>query len=113
MQWIISWKKIIEVFENVQEIHFLNQYKFNDEVLTHLIEQINDKNNKLKKVSFIYYNYINSDENGKPTNSKIFYDPDKLKKNNIQKLNDKNWIIKHKASNTGYKIRVFEKTIIQ
>ena len=110
------------VYPNAKELNFVNDYKFNDEVLSALIYHIQNGNslrkrkglnysNKIEKVEFLYYNYKDSELNkgGKPFNHLRFQDPDELNKELRGKLDKLGWTIKHhKIGKSGYKIRVFK-----
>eukprot|EP01083_Nonionella_stella_P257524 881385_1 len=111
--WDISFDKILALFPNAQEIHFLNQYTLNNVALKRLIRQIKKPKNKLKRVKFLYYEY-----NEVPTESSYFYPPDSLKEDSIQELTNgmrtddnqlKKWkFVKSETKNVGYKIRLYE-----
>ena len=94
----------------MKEIHFVNQYRFDDHVLKRLIKQIERKDNKLKQITFSYFDYNESYENNKPLNDKIFIDPKYLNKAFVDKLCDTaklNWRIEHgPIDQAGYKIIV-------
>eukprot|EP01083_Nonionella_stella_P070990 190333_1 len=111
--WDISFDKILTLFPNAQEIHFLNQYTFNNEALRRLIRQIKEPSNKLKRVKFLYYEYKD-----KPTESTYFYPPDSLEPSLLQEFSNemrtddnqiKKWkFVKRETKNVGYKIRLYE-----
>eukprot|EP01083_Nonionella_stella_P299389 1016623_1 len=110
--WAISFDKITAVYPNIKEIHFMNEYKLDDAVLRKLIEQIGrtDRTNTIQKISFLYYNY-KDEHDGKPSNHRMFYDPDLLDKQLVNKLANMGWLRKHrKNGQTGYKIRIYKKT---
>merc|ERR1712154_77424 len=88
-KWRISLKKMKKIFGNLQEIHLFNFYKFDDLMLADLIEQIQQSGNKLRRINFLYYDYLEAD--GAPTNESIFMNPNKLNKRLLNKLNDLGW----------------------
>ena len=108
-KWTISFREIVNVYPNLEEIHFMNHYRFDDGVLQRLIRQIQrKKSNHLRKVVFLYFDYRESDQYGKPTNCRAFMDPEQLTPKLKGKLKyDLNWEIKHgQCSSNGYKITV-------
>merc|ERR1712150_305938 len=124
-RWNISFEEISLVYPKARELHFVNQYKLNDAVLTGLIHHIKSGNkflkhigeseevweNSIEKIVFLYYDYkdTETDEMGKPIHHLMFEDPDKLDKKSIAKLKGLGWIIKHhKIGKSGYKIRIFK-----
>ena len=111
-KWIPSLDEIISVFPNVREIQFLNKYKFDDVFLQMLIKQIKRSHpeNKLEKVVFLYFDYDETDGDGKPLDDTIFQDPDALDGELEQELeNGLKWKISHgKNGRAGYKISVFK-----
>merc|ERR1712228_561204 len=54
-KWIISFDEIIRVYPNAKELMFLNEYKFDKHIFQRLIKQIQQKENKLERVSFAYF----------------------------------------------------------
>ena len=107
-KWRLSLNKVLQIFTNMKDLHLLNFYKFDNAMLADLIKII--QNTKLRGISFLYYDYIESDSNGAPINDAVFMNPDKLNKRLLGKLNDLNWkIAHHKIGAIGYKIRVFKK----
>merc|ERR1711933_527692 len=78
-RYAVSFEKIINIFENVQEIHFINEYKFDDDIMHKLVNQIKKKENKLRCVKFLYYDYVdnrNKNTPSLPDNSNRFLNPD-------------------------------------
>ena len=121
-RWNVSFEEISTVYPKAKELHFINEYKFNEEVLDSLIEHIENGNqfrkqigyaedeckNTIEKVVFLYYNYKKADHDGKPADLRIFADPDEL--NAVQKLKNHGWVMKHnQIGQSGYKIRIFKK----
>eukprot|EP01084_Bolivina_argentea_P002738 5070_1 len=108
-KWIISFKEIITVYPNIKEIHFVNQYIFDNMLLEQLIIQISKHDNTIQKIVFLYYNYTddpNDANNKKPFKCTTFKDPDDPE---IQKKIPRGWKLKHgKNANTGYKIRLYK-----
>ena len=97
--WDVSFEKIIKIFPNIKEIHFVNDYKFDNEALQKLINQIEKTDNKLHKVKFIYYDY-----DQQPTDCRNFFPPSELLEDKIYELtNICKWELKHKQTNVGYK----------
>merc|ERR550525_2018717 len=112
-KWTISFEEILTVYPNVKELHFMNEYRFDDGVLQRLIEQIERKGNPLRKVVFLYFDYKDSgDGSGKPIGSSTFQDPGYLEAKLLNKLQGKlGWRMKAGSSDlTGYKITLFDKT---
>ena len=100
-KWDVSFEKIVGIFPNIKEIHFVNDYKFDPVALKKLVKQIENKKNKLEKIKFIYYEY-----DKKPSDSTNFFDPKELNQQSLTKLN---WNIRESNLNVGYKIRLFRK----
>ena len=104
MKWTISFKRIIAIFPNVTELHFVNQYKCDDVVLRALMEQIQVINNMVEKVVFTYFAY---DRNvvGIPPESEediCFFDPEKLDKKLMKQLRDElHWVFEYYAIGEG------------
>merc|ERR1712062_420598 len=72
-KWIISFEEILTVYPNVEELHFMNEYRFDDGVLQRLIKQIEREDNTLRKVVFLYFDYTEcGDGSGKPMESSTF-----------------------------------------
>ncbi len=116
-KWKISFDKITKIYSNVKEIHFINQYRLDDDLLKRIINQISKDNNKIKKIKFIYYDYKDEDGSGRPSEKyKMFKNPDHLVKEGLHKLEGLGWKITHKkvgaprskSKSTGYQI-VIEK----
>ena len=98
-KWIISFKNIINIFPNVKEINLLNQYKLNEgKVFNNLIGAIENKENKLNKISFLYYDYSGT----------FFQNSEELKKYK-KKLNKSNIEMKYgRNGKVGYTIRIYK-----
>ena len=109
-KYVISFEEIITVYPNVKEIHFINQYKFDNHVLQRFIEQIQKPDNKLGKISFSYYDYFKTDKSDKPSNDKIFMNPQYLDPIMVKKLTQElKWKIDFGLNgDTGYKIKVYK-----
>ena len=109
-KWTISFKEIAHVYPNVEELHFINEHRFDDGVLQRLIRQIqrSHKANKLRKVIFLYFDYVEWDDSGKPLNCNTFMDPDDLSRKLMMKLKwTLKWKIQHgPCGDAGYKITV-------
>eukprot|EP01084_Bolivina_argentea_P073035 132566_1 len=111
-KWTISFERIIEVYPKARQIIFINEYELTEKVLNSLLNQIKkgnkDKINTIKKVEFLYYNYIESNDDGKPKNHPKFKDADLLRQSKTWKeLEEKGWImICKKNGQTGYQIRL-------
>eukprot|EP01083_Nonionella_stella_P223380 796161_1 len=95
-EWRISFEEITNVYPNVKELHFINEYRFSDEVLSDLIRHIRSKGkqNTIEKISFLYYNYKHPEGKGKPSNKNIFQDPDTLREDLRKDLENLHWKIK-------------------
>ena len=134
IKWTISFDEITTVYPYVQEIHFINNFKFDEHVLKRLIAQIkkdkerekqqkinnnddqkqNQENSKgIKKIAFLYYDYNKENDNNQPANPRIFKDPYLIEKefpNEWKELLDLGWTIKHKKNGkAGYELRIFKK----
>ena len=125
-RWDISFEEISTVYPNAKELHFINNYRFNNAVLEGLIDHIRNGNrcmrkmgeteevcrNNIEKIVFLYYDYKDSQmdvKSGKPIHHLMFQDPDKLNKKQLEQLKNLGWIIKqHKNGKSGYKIRVYK-----
>ena len=108
-KWVISFEEITTVYPDVEEIHFMNQYRFDDVVLRRLIDQIQrkDRENTLRKVVFLYFEYKECDAaTGMPLDAAtIFKDPGDLDKESRADLEALGWNIKHcRIGRAGYKI---------
>ncbi|MEM7362175.1 MAG: hypothetical protein AAF335_04150, partial [Bacteroidota bacterium] len=102
--YTISFDKITEIYPNIQEIDFINDYRFDDEVLQILTTYLNkNENSKLKMVRFLYYDYKDEKRPSKP----------------LQDLNNgfgwkkkylnKEWEIKEQTmGKAGYQVKVFK-----
>eukprot|EP00483_Globobulimina_turgida_P006391 UN06401 len=96
----VSFKKLITFFPNTEQIHFLNWYKFDNAALKALITQIKRKDNKLKAVKFLYYDYKELEEH------QFFFDDKQLDKTKIEILRKQDWTIDGKLDKTGYSIKL-------
>ena len=110
-KWTISFQEILNVYPNVKELHFMNEYRFDDGVLQRLTEQIQRKDNPLRKVVFLYFGFMECDEKGKPMNYHDFKDPDRLDSKLCGKLKNKlGWTLRHNVcGDAGYKITLKKK----
>merc|ERR1712228_873479 len=90
-RFAVSFEKITNLFDNVREIHFINEYK-------------------LESVKFLYYDYKdNRSKNMRsvPNNSFKFYHPEKVQS---EKLLNVGWELKHQQNGkAGYKINISSK----
>ena len=109
-KWTISFREITTIFPNVKELHFVNQYKFDDVVLQALIDQIQVVNNMVKKVVFQYFAY-NRNVVGMPSEMEsdiCFCDPRNLNSDLMRTLReDLEWRTKYGVIGGGYKITVY------
>ena len=114
-KWTISFEEITSIWPNVKELHFMNEYRFDDEVLQRLIHQIERKDkNTLQKVVFLYFDYTECDDgSGKPMESDKFMNPEGLDKKLKDKILNLGWKMEMKATSQfsgaavcGYKIIV-------
>ena len=118
-KWTISFKEITSIWPNVKELHFMNEYRFDNGVLQRLIDQIKPPSNKrkdntLRKVVFLYFDYLECDDgSGKPMESDKFMNPEGLDEKLRDKLLKLGWKIEMKAMrplaagpSAGYKITV-------
>ena len=106
-KYIVSFIKIINLFPNIEEIHFLNWYMFDDIALEKLLLQIENKENALKRIKFLYYDY-----NDPLENCYFFNHPNNLNDNLIKKLQIKGWKINYKQETNGkngYSIKIMKK----
>ena len=109
-KWTISFEEITSIWPNVRELHFMNEYRFDDKVLHRLIDQIERKDkNTLQKVVFLYFNYVECDimESDKIMN------PEELDQKLKNKLLTLGWTMEMRAVTpitggpaAGYKITV-------
>ena len=115
--YVVSFKKVVKIFVNVQQIHFINCYKFDDIALQKLIGFLHsNQKSKLKKIKFLYYDYpikpkpehtALDKRHFYPTNPKIFFDPDRLDGKLLKTLDGMRWVIRHKNIGvTGYEIQI-------
>ena len=116
-KWIISFREITTIYPNVKELHFVNQYKFDDVVLAALIEQIQVVNNMVEKVVFQYFDYEQMDNDGVPLELDTgisFFDPRNLNGELVQELGSKlNWKLEYRrigTGNGGYKITIYDRS---
>merc|ERR1712228_117043 len=109
-RFAVSFEKITNLFENVREIHFINEYKFDNVIMRKLIKQIKKKENKLESVKFLYYDYKdnrNKNMRSIPNDSFKFYHPEKVQS---EKLLNVGWELKHQPNGkAGYKINISSK----
>ena len=106
-RYAVSFEKIINIFENVQEIHFINDYKFDNSIMDKLIRVILKKENKLRSVKFLYYDYKdnrNKNTRSVPNESYRFFNPSKINDVELLKVG---WELKYKKNGkAGYKINI-------
>merc|ERR1712154_190524 len=87
-EWIVSFEKLSFLFPNLKQIHFLNSYRFDDEVLKRLIKWIKCGKCKLEQIKFLYYDFV-----GSVDQCQYFYDPDSLNGKLKEKLKQLKWEI--------------------
>merc|ERR1712154_148259 len=75
--------KVLFLYPNLKQIHFLNLYKFDDEALRRLIAAIQRKDCKLGSIKFVYTAY-----EGSVNDCQHFYDPDSLDNKLMKKLKE-------------------------
>lgn len=86
IQWNVSWKKLSFLFLNLKQVHFLNSYRFDNVALDRLVEWVENDRCKLDQVKFIYNDYI-----GDLDDYQHFFDPNKLDKKQLEKLEKLKW----------------------
>ena len=106
-------KKIIAIFPNIKEIHFINDYKFDNEAFQSFLKQIEKKDNKLKKIKFIYYEYddnndIDDNKENESIVTKPFIKPKDLKQSLWDDLSKLDWTWRDSEDSVGYKIRLWK-----
>ena len=99
--YVVSFDKILNLFPNIQEIHFLNWYTFDDEALRKLIAAIGREECRLKQVKFLYFDF-----KGPISAHPFFADPDSLRADLVDQLEESNWEIKHKGDHLRYSTRL-------
>ena len=100
--WQVSFIKIINIWPQIEQIHFLNWYIFDDIALKKLIQIIKMNNNKLKHVKFLYYDY-----KGKISDYPFFFNPNNLSKHLLDELQIKHkWKISFSENCNGYRINL-------
>jgi len=97
-QWIVSFDKVLFLYPNLKQIHFLNLYKFDDEALRRLIAAIKLKDCKLGSIKFVYHDF-----EGSVHCCKHFYNPDLLDKKLMKKLDDLKWKVSYPKKINGAK----------
>eukprot|EP01083_Nonionella_stella_P251271 867105_1 len=122
----VSFTNVLQIFENLEEIHYINKYRFDDRVLRELItvlkqqesnENVIAKNSNhfLNKIVFLYYDYEDKviEENGQrksfdyPGDCNMFFHPGDLNQEDVKQLKELNWTIKYGPNGkVGYKIRI-------
>jgi len=109
-RWTISFEEILTVYPNVKELHFMNYYRFDDGVLRRLITQIKKRKNPLRKVVFLYFDYVDcGDGSGMPKESGTFVNPDNFNGELTAMLEGRGWKLKRGAiQHAGYKIVVWK-----
>ena len=97
----VSFRKLMILFPNTEEIHFRNWYKLDNSALRKLIGQIKRKDNTLTAVKFLYYDYTD------PLDKHLwFFDHKKLESSLLTKLEKANWTINAKKEKAGYYIKL-------
>merc|ERR1712013_813360 len=96
------------VYQRVREIHFVNTYKLDEHVLERLIAHIERGDSALCKVTFLYYDYMETNADGQPVDFKIFKDPDTLDAGLVARLRRTGWNLRHGVKGkSGYKIAIY------
>eukprot|EP01084_Bolivina_argentea_P026866 49953_1 len=103
---IVSFRRLLSVFPNVQKVHYINEYRCDNEVLTQLLDILKQGKHYLTKVLFLYFNYNDVKEHrGVPPNGNNFFHPTDLDTQLVKKLTDVyGWKIKYQIEKTGFKI---------
>ena len=100
----VSFVKIVNIFPNIKQIHFLNWYQFDDTALQKLIAQIKRPNNKLIQIKFLYHDYIDP-----LSNHPFFKDPSELSKELVDEFQALGWSVhkpKEQKRKTGYALKL-------
>jgi len=108
-KWTISFKAITTISPNVKELHFVNRYKFDDDVLRALISQIQEINNMVERVVFLYFDCNGNGIPSEMETSICFRDPRNLNADLLNVLTvELQWTLEHRSirSGGGYKITV-------
>jgi len=102
-RYVVSFKRIMAMFQNLRSIHFLNSYLFDNDALDKLVDYLRENaNTTLRTVKFLYYQYEGND---KPDDGKIFMDPANL---DVTELEALKWKLKpKKIEGIGYEIRLY------
>merc|ERR1712154_372085 len=93
IQWNVSWKKLSFLFLNLKQVHFLNSYRFDNVALDRLVEWVENDRCKLDQIKFIYNDYI-----GDLDDYQHFFDPKKLDKKQLLKLEGLKWKLSYPQS---------------
>ncbi len=114
-KWSVSFTKLLNIFPNIQEIHYINSYRFDNEAFKRLLDVLKNGKTNLHTIRFVYYNYKHEkNESGKaldyPTIGDSFFHPDGLDKGLIKQLEENhNWTIQFNVNGKiGFKIRLFK-----
>ena len=102
--WSVSFRKIVHLFPNIHEIHFLNWWLLDNAALQRLIREIGREDNKLRQIKFMYYDF-----NDPLSEHPWFFDPQSLKKALLSELKSLNWRItfpKKQDRRAGYIIKL-------
>ena len=95
----VDFNKILTMFPNVQEIHYLNQYKFDGKALEKLLKVLDSNKARkgklaLRRLRFLYYDYSETKEVkdektglGIPPEGDSFYSPDQFKRDHLHLMN--------------------------
>jgi len=89
-QWIVSFDKVLFLYPNLKQIHFLNLYKFDNAALEKLIAAVQRKDCQLEKIKFLYCVH-----SGSLSDYEHFYDPDSLDNKLMNQLNDLKWKVSY------------------
>ena len=100
-QDMVSFEKLAFLFPNIRQIHFMNFYRFDDEALQRLIQQIRRRDCKLEQIKFLYYDY-----RGDLKGHRHFFDPNSLGSKLVAKLNALGWKMSFPRNRNGYTVRL-------
>jgi len=92
-KWIVSFDKVLFLYPNLKQIHFLNLYKFDNAALEKLIAAVQRKDCQLEKIKFLYCVH-----SGSLSDYEHFYDPDSLDNKLMNQLNDLKWKVSYERN---------------
>jgi len=98
-KWIVSFDKLLVLFPNLKQIHFLNSYRLDDVVLNRLITRIERDDCTLEQIKFVYYDYEGS-------LSKSLFDPVSLDRGLVQKLESLRWKMSCPERRDGFVVKI-------